>query len=293
MLAAAAAALGAVVLVGAVATTIPVDPTRALLEPSAPGVFVRHGDGPDTQALEATVLGRGDAVHTDAVGRAVITYADGTTLVLEPGARLVLDAARSTFDFLALVRQTAGRLWHQLARGFTAAARYEGSAGALAAVVRAGSTVEVVIAPDGTAQIVTVSGAVSVLPSGAPSSAGATPKLLPEPLKPGAIAVDAREPVAARPPLVAVPPAFAPLVVVVQPPQPAHSSDRGGTNAGSSSTGKSSGDPSFGTSTTKSGDANSTTAGGTSGDTKAHSLAKDSSAKTGDAKPAARESANH
>ena len=143
-------------MVGALFAYDGTDQTRALLEPATQGVFVRLSASESAaQAFQSVVLSIGDDVHTDAVGRAVITYADGTAVGLEPGAELVIAPARHKVDLLALVRDNAARLWSRIAQAVSAAARYEGSAGTLAAVVRAGSVAEGSNTPEGVQQVAT------------------------------------------------------------------------------------------------------------------------------------------
>jgi len=152
-LAVVAGSVGAVAIV-AMATAAYTAPARtgiALLEPITQAVFYR------TPAMTSfalvgdhVVLSAGDAVRTDATGRAYITYADGTSLVVEPNSDLVITVSAQDSDLLVLVTQNAGRVWYQISRTLSPSARYEVHSGSLAAVVRAGSTIQVDVTSDGT-----------------------------------------------------------------------------------------------------------------------------------------------
>src|SRR5919201_1728344 len=123
----------------------------ALLEPIAQAVFYRAaGETNFALADDSVVLRDGDAVRTDASGRAYITYADGTTLVVEPNTELAIDVSEKDNDLLVLITQNAGRVWYQISRTLSPDARYEVRSGSLAAVVRAGTTVAVDVTTDGT-----------------------------------------------------------------------------------------------------------------------------------------------
>ena len=161
--------VAAVVAFALVASPSRADTTLALLEPTNPGVFVRPHDAQRfIQVTGSLVLNVGDAVRTDATGRALITYSDGTTLVVEPGTELVIEAIQQTNgDLFVLIRQTAGRVWYELSRNLAANSRYEVRSGALAMVVRAGSTVEVAVADDGTTTITATQGSAEASGGGA------------------------------------------------------------------------------------------------------------------------------
>jgi len=129
----------------------------ALLEPSSATVSVRFSDGAFIVVTDVAVLRAGDGVRTDANGRAVITYADGRALLVGPDADLTI--AEITFEpsFFLAIKQNAGRVWYALARTFSASSFLDRT-GALAAVVRAGSAIEIIVEPDGATQIVAVEG---------------------------------------------------------------------------------------------------------------------------------------
>lgn len=154
------ATLCGAMLVAAVAPSTQALAALALLEPSVPTVAVQRAGGPYSMATDSLALRTGDGVRTDATGRALITYADGTTLAVAPESELVIETLQPNGrDLLVLVHQTAGRVWYQLSRSLSPSARYEVRSGALAAVVRAGSTVEVAVGQDGTTSVTTLEGA--------------------------------------------------------------------------------------------------------------------------------------
>ena len=148
-----AGSVGAVAVVAMVATayTSPATSGIALLEPITQAVFFRTPTMPSYALVgDHAVLNAGDGVRTDATGRAYITYADGTSLVVEPNSDLVINVSAQDNDLFVLITQNAGRVWYQISRTLSPSARYEVRSGSLAAVVRAGSTVEVEVTSEGT-----------------------------------------------------------------------------------------------------------------------------------------------
>jgi len=149
-------AVGAVVVLAS--STTRAGTSLALLEPVAQTVSMRHAEAAFVEVRAAVVLQPGDTVRTDDNGRAVVTYADGTGLVLEPNTEVVIEDIQDGPDPFVLITQNAGRVWYELSRTLSPNARYEVRSGALAAVVRAGSTVEVNVAPDGTTSVTAAQG---------------------------------------------------------------------------------------------------------------------------------------
>lgn len=138
----------------------------ALLEPVSQAVSYRASAATKfTVVSDGAVLRAGDAVRTDSSGRAFITYADGTSLVVEPSSDLVIEAKTVGGDLLMLVTQNAGRVWYQISRTLSPSARYEVRSGSLAAVVRAGSTVEIEVTGDAT-NVTAVEGAADATSGG-------------------------------------------------------------------------------------------------------------------------------
>jgi hypothetical protein len=190
-LAASATALGAAVVTAAALPGALHTEVVGLLEPTSATVLVRLGPADFDKAIDRVVLRGGDAVRTDATGRALLTYADGATLVIEPNSEIVIESLeQSGRDVIVLISQTAGRVWYQLSRGMSQTARYEIRSGALAAVVRAGSTVEVAVAADGSTTVTTAEGVAQASAGGSTvavttgTSTTVTPSGTPAPLAP-------------------------------------------------------------------------------------------------------------
>lgn len=159
-------ALGAIIALGSTNATR-ADAALALLEPSAQTVFVRQGESDFVATMRAVVLNTGDAVRTDATGRGVITYADGTTAVIEPDTEITIEDLRQNGpDLLVLISQNAGHVWYELSRTLSPNTRYEVRSSSLAAVVRAGSTVEFAVDPNGDATVTAVDGSADATAGG-------------------------------------------------------------------------------------------------------------------------------
>ena len=138
----------------------------ALLEPTAQGVFARTaGASADVRVASSLVLRAGDSVRTDATGHALIAYADGTILVVGPNSQLMIDVSASGPDLFVLITQNAGRVWYQISQSLSPGLRYEVHSGSLAAVVRAGSIVQVEVTDEG-ANVTAAVGAVDTTSRG-------------------------------------------------------------------------------------------------------------------------------
>lgn len=113
-------------------------------------------------AADGDTLREGDTVTTTAGGTALLAFADGSTLTLEPSTTITVAeaSAHPTFTVTRLV-QTVGRTWSSVQRLATARSRYEIRAPALTATVR-GTAFEVEVGADGTTRVHTVQGTVSV-----------------------------------------------------------------------------------------------------------------------------------
>jgi hypothetical protein len=123
-------------------------------------VTVRHGaNGTFVAAVDGEVLRAGDAVHTDADARAVLTYFEGSTVTVEPNTDLSIDEAAPQGDssFVAMT-QTAGRTWHVVTRLVTGDSKYEVRTPASTASVR--GTAFTVDTDGGTTTITTTDGTV-------------------------------------------------------------------------------------------------------------------------------------
>ena len=90
-------------------------------------VQVRHGaGGAFVAAIDGEVLQAGDAIRTDSDARAVLTFFEGSTVTIEPGTELAIDAA--TFqgsDTIVQMTQSVGRTWHVVTKLVTGDSKYE------------------------------------------------------------------------------------------------------------------------------------------------------------------------
>jgi hypothetical protein len=138
--------------------------TLTIIDPS---VFVRHGDAAYESAKNGMALRSGDWVRTDATGRALVTYADGSTVALDPLSEIQIVSVEMTGrNLIVLMVQTAGRAWYVLTNALSPNSRYEIRTPAAAAVIRAGSSLEVDVDADGATTFAVVEGeAVATTPN--------------------------------------------------------------------------------------------------------------------------------
>src|SRR5438105_13021452 len=132
----------------------------ALLGPISLHVTVGRQNG----ALEvdsAKVVYSGDRIRTDSTGQALITYGDGSTVVLSTESELVIEyLGTEAGDVVVRMRQTLGRAWYSISQSLSWRGRYEVHTMAMASVVRAGSGEFVSVDADGATTIVVTDGAV-------------------------------------------------------------------------------------------------------------------------------------
>lgn len=140
-------------------------------------VFVRHGLGAYLLASDGQMLGVGDRVRTGSGGAALITYFDGSTVRLEPDSEVVIEVMQinSTGRVIVLMIQTAGRAWYTIASALSPSSRYEVRTTATAAVVRAGSTVQVDVASSEETTVVALEAPVETAPAPATVIAAVSP----------------------------------------------------------------------------------------------------------------------
>ena len=141
-LAAAVVALGFVLALVA-GSTGPFGGTRALagstsLTVIAGDVSVSRGGADFAAAADGETLSAGDTVRTGADGRAVLTYFEGSTVTIEPGTELRVEAASAMADgsTVVLMRQAFGRTWHVVTKLITGGSKYEVRTPASTASVR-------------------------------------------------------------------------------------------------------------------------------------------------------------
>jgi hypothetical protein len=125
-------------------------------------VFVRHGSEGYALAYDGEMLRVGDRVRTGPTGIALITYFDGSTVTLDPDSEIAIELLEisSTGRVIVLMFQTAGRAWYSITSALSPSSRYEVRTAATAAVVRAGSTVQVEVADAGDTTVAALDGGV-------------------------------------------------------------------------------------------------------------------------------------
>ena len=132
----------------------------------------QHGASGFVLALDGDVLTTGDRVRTDASGRGFLTFFDGSTLEVEPGAQVtVTDLSRSgDGSFVIRIQQTLGRTWASIAKLANPNSRFEIETPSATAVVR-GTAFETSVQADGTTTVQTHEGTVAVSAQGATQQA--------------------------------------------------------------------------------------------------------------------------
>ena len=139
----------------------------AILETLARRVTLAR-EGSSSDVTVERVIQSGDRVSTDSGGRAVVTYPDGSTALLEENSELVIEFVHtSANDYVVRMEQTLGRVWYAVTRAMNAGSRYEVHSPGMASVIRAGSDSYVTVSPSGSTTVVTVSGAVDATAGGA------------------------------------------------------------------------------------------------------------------------------
>jgi hypothetical protein len=159
----------------------------ALLDALSPRVTIAHPSGSASEVAAEEIIRSGDTIATDHGGRAVVTYPDGSTALLEESSSLTIEFLQmSAGDYVVRMRQTLGRVWYAVTKAVAFGSRYEVRSAGMASVIRAGSDSYVSVSPAGEATIVTISGTVDTsaggvdltLPAGSSttvSAAGAAP----------------------------------------------------------------------------------------------------------------------
>jgi len=139
----------------------PATAQSALLDALSTRVTLAHPNGVATLVAVDQIIRSGDTVATDQTGRAVVTYPDGSTALLEENSSLTIEFVQtSAGDYVVRMRQTLGRVWYAVTRAVTLGSRYEVRSAGMASVIRAGSDSYVTVSPSGETTIVTISGTV-------------------------------------------------------------------------------------------------------------------------------------
>src|SRR5881628_648897 len=139
----------------------------ALLDALATRVTLAHPSGAASEVAVEQIIRSGDKVATNQTGRAVVTYPDGSTALLEENTALTIEFVQtSAGDYVVRMQQTLGRVWYAVTRAVALGSRYEVRSTALASVIRAGSDSYVTVSPDGETTVVTISGTVDTSAGG-------------------------------------------------------------------------------------------------------------------------------
>jgi len=146
----------------------PASAQSALLDALSTRVTLEHpGSVADEVAVER-VIRSGDTVATDETGRAVVTYPDGSTALLEEKSALTIEFVQTgAGDYVVRMQQTLGRVWYAVTRAVALGSRYEVRSAGMASVIRAGSDSYVTVSPNGETTVVTISGTVDTSAGGA------------------------------------------------------------------------------------------------------------------------------
>ena len=165
----------------------PASAQSALLDTLSSRVTLAHAGGVAGVVSLEQIIRSGDTVATDETGRAVVTYPDGSTALLEESSALTIEFVQtSAGDYVVRMQQTIGRVWYAVTRAVALGSRYEVRSAGMASVIRAGSDSYVSVSPTGETTVVAISGTVQTsgggedvtVPGGSTTSVshpGATP----------------------------------------------------------------------------------------------------------------------
>jgi hypothetical protein len=139
----------------------------ALLDALSTRVTLAHPSGAASEVATAQIIRSGDTIATDQTGRAVVTYPDGSTALLEENSSLTIEFVQtSAGDYVVRMQQTLGRVWYAVTRAVTLGSRYEVHSAGMASVIRAGSDSYVSVSPSGETTVVTIAGTVDTTAGG-------------------------------------------------------------------------------------------------------------------------------
>ena len=191
--------LGGALVLSFFAIGSPASAQSALLDALSTHVTLAHPGAVGDEVAVERIIRSGDTVATDETGRAIITYPDGSTALLEEQSALTIEFVQtSAGDYAVRMQQTLGRVWYAVTRAVALGSRYEVRSAGMASVIRAGSDSYVTVSPNGETSVVTISGTVDTSAGGAEVSvpAGSSTTVS----GPGATPVPVRsEPALARP----------------------------------------------------------------------------------------------
>jgi len=222
--------VGGALVLSLVLTSSSASAQSALLDALSTRVTLAHPNGVSTLVAVDQIIRSGDTVATDETGRAVVTYPDGSTALLEENSSLTIEFVQtSAGDYVVRMRQTLGRVWYAVTRAVTLGSRYEVRSAGMASVIRAGSDSYVTVSPTGETTVVTISGTVDTsangvdvsVPAGSSttvSAAGAAPRPnIPAPSTPTPMTAPTRAPIPTRTPAPSPTSAVVPPVSTLPP----------------------------------------------------------------------------
>ena len=158
---------GGALVLSLLLTSSPATAQSALLDALATRVTLAHPNGVATLVAVDQIIRSGDTVATDKSGRAVVTYPDGSTALLEENTSLTIEFLQTNAgDYVVRMRQSLGRVWYAVTRAVTLGSRYEVRSAGMASVIRAGSDSYVTVSPSGETTVVTISGTVDTTANG-------------------------------------------------------------------------------------------------------------------------------
>jgi len=159
--------VGGALLLSLFLTSSPAYAQSALLDALSTRVTLAHANGSVREVAVDQIIRSGDTVATNETGRAVVTYPDGSTALLEENSALTIEFVQtSAGDYVVRMQQTLGRVWYAITRAVTLGSRYEVRSAGMASVIRAGSDSYVTVSPDGETTVVTISGTVDTSAGG-------------------------------------------------------------------------------------------------------------------------------
>jgi hypothetical protein len=163
---------GVCVAIGAALTFLlliaesPAAAQSALLDTLSTHVTLARNGAVDEVTSER-VIRSGDTVATNRTGRALVTYPDGSTALLEESSELTVEFVRTTAgEYVVRMQQTLGRVWYAVARTVASGGRYEVHSAAMASVIRAGSGSLVAVLPGGETTVVATAGSIETSAGG-------------------------------------------------------------------------------------------------------------------------------
>jgi len=197
----------------------------ALLDALSTRVSLAHPSGIANLVSVEEIIRSGDTVATNQTGRAVVTYPDGSTALLEENSSLTIEFVQTNAgDYVVRMRQTLGRVWYAVTRAVTIGSRYEVHSAGMASVIRAGSDSYVTVSPSGETTVVTISGTVDTsangvdvsLPAGSSTTVSAA-RDLPSANTPTQISATTAAPAPTRTPAPSPTSGFVPPVATLPP----------------------------------------------------------------------------